>query len=415
MARRPLNILLSAYACEPDKGSEPGIGWNHALQLARRHEVWVITRANNRAPIEDALRASPQPSLHPVYHDPPSWLTWWKKGGRGVQVYYYLWQLSAYFVARKVQSSVAVDVTQHITFGRYWVPSLLPLLGRPFVWGPIGGADSVPRSFRRSLSPRGRLLNLARDLVRRLADLDPLVRLCAKRSALALATTPATAERLRRLGASEVRLMPAVGLPEADVEALARYPTEPEGAVRFMSVGNLLHWKGFEYGLRGFAAADLGAAEFVVVGDGPERRRLESVAFRLGIAERVRFLGRLPRERVLAELRDCHALVHPSLHDSGGWVCLEAMAAGRPVVCLDLGGPAVLVDDGAGFRIPARTPEEAVRLLAEAMRKIALDPPARASLGERGRSLVAREYSWDRRGDALERAYREALPGAYDG
>jgi len=398
---RPLRVLLSAYACEPNKGSEPGIGWNHGLQLAQRHEVWVITRANNREPIEEALRIAPQPRFHPVYHDLPRWARWWKRGSRGVEVYYYLWQMSVFFVARRLARHVDFDVTQHLTFGRYWVPSLLPFLHKPFIWGPVGGGDSVPKAFRASLSPHGRLRNAVRDTVRRIAELDPVLRYCARRSTLALATTPATEVRLRRLGAANVQLMPAVGLSEADIESLSGYPAIQGEVVRFVSIGNLLHWKGFEYGLRAFARANLKGAEYVVIGDGPERQRLELVSTHLGIEERVRFLH-------------CHALVHPSLHDSGGWVCLEAMAAARPVLCFDLGGPAVLVEERAGFRIPAESPAQAEWLLADAMRAVATDSVLRSQLGERGRELVAERYSWDHRGKLMADAYRESVSRTID-
>ncbi|MGB8801257.1 MAG: hypothetical protein WCC97_11250, partial [Candidatus Acidiferrales bacterium] len=64
---RPLKILLSAYACEPDKGSEPGVGWNHVKQAARFHDVWVLTRSNNRASIERALATEPMPNVHWIY------------------------------------------------------------------------------------------------------------------------------------------------------------------------------------------------------------------------------------------------------------------------------------------------------------------------------------------------------------
>jgi glycosyltransferase involved in cell wall biosynthesis len=95
--------------------------------------------------------------------------------------------------------------------------------------------------------------------------------------------------------------------------------------------------------------------------------RLQTLAQDLGIAHRVKFWGRLPREQTLAKLGDCHILVHPSLHDTGGWVCVEAMATGRPVICLNLGGPAVQVTEETGFKIEAHNPEQAVRDLAASM------------------------------------------------
>ena len=70
-----MRVLVSAYACEPGKGSEPGVGWNWARMIAQDHETWVLTRSNNRAPIEAALAADPQPNLRFIYVAPPRWLT----------------------------------------------------------------------------------------------------------------------------------------------------------------------------------------------------------------------------------------------------------------------------------------------------------------------------------------------------
>jgi len=270
----------------------------------------------------------------------------------------------------------------------------------------VGGADAVPRAFRSALSLNGRIRNTVRDIVRWLAEADPLLRYTARHSTLAFATTPETLLRLERLGAPRVQLMAAVGLPEEDVLRLSRYPSPADDEITFVSIGNLVHWKGFELGLRAFACSGLDEARYVVIGDGPERGRLERVARELDVDRRVRFLGRLPRERVLDELQRCHALVHPSLHDSGGWVCLEAMAAGRPVICLDLAGPAVLVEEGTGIRVPASAPAEVERMLAEAMCTVARNAPLRMSMGERGRAVVAEHFSWDRRGELMARAYR---------
>lgn len=88
-----VRVLLSAYACEPGKGSEPGVGWHWATELARLgHEVIVITRSNNRALIEKALKDASIPGLRFHYYDLPSWGRWWKRGPRGVRFYYWLWQ-----------------------------------------------------------------------------------------------------------------------------------------------------------------------------------------------------------------------------------------------------------------------------------------------------------------------------------
>ena len=127
----------------------------------------------------------------------------------------------------------------------------------------------------------------------------------------------------------------------------------------------------------------------------------------LGVADKIKFWGRLPREETLEKLAQSHVLVHPSLHDSGGWVCLEGMAAGRPILCLDLGGPAVQVTDETGFRVLAHTPEQVTKDLSEAMCRLAQEPNLRKNMGEAGKKLVREQYSWQAKGQQLSQLYKE--------
>jgi glycosyltransferase involved in cell wall biosynthesis len=409
-------VLISAYACEPDKGSEPGVGWTWALQISRWHEVWVITRANNRGSIEKALAARPMPNVHWVYFDLPRWAAFWKKGRRGGHAYYYLWQLGAYFVARKLHREVGFDLVHHVTFVNYWLPTFLALLPVPFVWGPVGGGESAPRGFRRCFSLRGKVFELLRDLARRLGELDPFVRLTAQRARVGLATTEETALRLRELGCRKVMVLSQVCMPSEVIARLDAFPVRQSGPFRLVSIGNLLHWKGFELGLRAFARFQLWApaAEYWIIGDGPEKKDLAKLAERLGVAERVTFLGAIPRQQVLEKLAECDVLLHPSLHDSGGWVCVEAMAAGRPVVCLDLGGPTVQVTEQTGIKVPAISPEQAVRDLAMAMLHLAQDPDTKARMSKASRRRVEEQFAWTSKGDRLRQIYEGTVTPAED-
>lgn len=407
-----LKVLLSAYACESGKGSEPGVGWGVAREMARFHDVWVITRANNRTAIEAELARNPVPGLNFVYYDLPRWARFWKSGQRGVQLYYYLWQIGAYFVARNLHRRIGFDLIHHVTFVKYWSPSLLALLPVPFIWGPVGGGESAPRAFWRDFSLRGHVYEALRGLARWLGEHDPLVRLTARRSAVALATTNETAARLRKLGARNVQVFSEVGLSKEEIAELGKIEGRSGNPVWFISIGRLLHWKGFHLGLRAFAEAGLAGAEYWIVGDGPERRRLETLARNLGIAERVKFWGTLPREETLQKLAECDVLVHPSLHDSGGWVCIEAMAAGKPIICLDLGGPAIQVTNRTGFKVPALAPVQAVSQIAIAIRRLASEPRLRKSMREAGRRRVTDHFEWSKKINYLLQIYEEAQNSA---
>lgn len=400
-----LRLLISAYACEPGGGSEAGRAWNLAAGLAERHQVWVITRANNRPLIEAALAQEPKPGLHFVYYDLPSWARFWKRGGRGVEPYYYLWQVAIYPLARRLHRRVSFDIVHHVAFGRHWSPSFLSLLPAPFVWGPLGGGDSAPPSFRKGLSKRGAALERLRVAARWAGEHDPFVRSTNSRAAVALARTPETAQRLRALGSRRVRLVSLTALTPEEAGSLPGR-RDDDRPFRVVSIGNLLHYKGFHLGLRAFASSGLEGAEYWIIGDGPERPRLVRLAEQLGVSELVRFWGRLPRAQVLERLHDCDVLVHPSLHDSFGWVCMEAMGAGLPVICLDLGGPATQVTDQTGFKVAARDPDQAVSDMARGLRELHADPDLRAHMGAMARKRVEEKFNWPIQLGLLEDIYR---------
>ncbi len=408
---KSIKVLISAYACRPNQGSEPGVGWNVTRELVKNHQVWVITREDNRPSIEAELAKNPVPGLQVVYYDLPKWARWWYRGQQwGVQFHYYLWQIGIYFLVRKLHREVGFDLIHHVTYVKYWSPSFLSLLPVPFIWGPVGGGESAPKAFWRDFSWRGRAYETVRDVARWIGEKDPFVRMTVEHSTLTGSTTEDTAKRLHKIGATNVQIISETALASEEIARLAHHTLPQASPVKFISMGRLLHWKGFHLGIRAFAEADLPEdAEYWLLGEGPERQRLQALAEKLGIAHRVKFWNRLPREETLQKLSQCVALVHPSLHDSGGWVCLEAMATGRPVLCLDLGGPAVQVTSETGFKVAAHTPEQAVRDLAASMTRLAQDSQLRVKMGQAGQKRVSDAYSWEAKGQSLTRLYEEIL------
>lgn len=408
-----MRVLISAYACEPGRGSEPGIGWDHVCQTARHHDVWVITRSNNRTAMEKALARHPIASLRCVYFDLPYWARFWKTGQRGINLYYYLWQIGSYLIARELHQQVKFDLAHHVTFGNYWRPTLLPLLRIPFIWGPVGGGESTPPGFHRAFSMRGRVYEGLRDYARKLGEHDPFVRLAARRSVAALATTSQTEERLLALGCRKVAVCAQSGLAPEELVKLMAIPLRQGNPFRVLSLGRHLHWKGFELGLRAFARfhALFPESEYWLIGDGPERKRLESLGRELGFRGRVVFWGALPRNQALEKIVQCDVLLHPSLHDSSPMVAVEAMAAGRPVVCLDLGGPGLQVTTETGIKVPANSPEQVVEDLATALFELAQDSIRRTRLGGAGRRRVQETFSWKAKGELMNQIYSEVFNG----
>jgi glycosyltransferase involved in cell wall biosynthesis len=346
-----------------------------------------------------------------VYFDLPRWALSWKRGQLGIELYYDLWHRLTRRIVRDLDREVGLDLTHHVTFGRYWGPTSLAYISRPFVWGPVGGGETAPAAFRADFGWRGRTYESLRHTARRCGEWAPSVRRTARRAALGLAVTPETRARMLALGTKHVELFSAMGFDRVSYDYLANLPSPSSVPLRFISIGRLLHWKGFHLGLKAFAAAAIPHSEYWIVGDGPEASNLANLVRTLGLESRVRFCGAQPRTKALEMLAASHVLVHPSVHDSGGWVCLEAMAAAKPVLCLDLGGPAQIVTDTTGVIVAAENPGQSICDLAQAMTQVGTNAEVRRMMGDAGRARVRHEFMWEQKGQRLDDLYASVLTG----
>lgn len=295
----------------------------------------------------------------------------------------------------------------HVTYCRYWNPSFIALLPVPFIWGPVGGGESTPKQLWKAYNFREKIYETVRDFARWLGERDRFVKITAERSTFAFATTEETASRLRLLKAKKVKVLEQCGLQQGEIDFLQRLPSAPSSPIRFISIGRILHWKGFQLGFQAFALAKLDRAEYWVVGEGPYQQSLYQQAEKLGISSQVKFWGWLARDETWHKLGDCHVLLHPSLHESGGLVCLEAMAARRPVVCLDLGGPGKMVPEETGFKIVATYVDEIVSKLADAMTVLARNSDLRMRMGKAAEERIKQTYNWRVKANLWMNLYEE--------
>ncbi|MGO8676601.1 MAG: glycosyltransferase family 4 protein [Limisphaerales bacterium] len=407
MAQR-LNVLISAYACEPDRGSEPEVGWQWALQMARFHDVTVLTRANNRAAIEAGLAAlrggRPLPVF--VYHDRHAFLTGMKRWFGTIQLYYLLWQKSAREVIARLHAVHPYDLMHHVTFAGFRYPAAVWGHRAPCIWGPVGGIESIPAGLlpwrhpgpliRETLRNGSNLLHAAAtsSLPRR-----------ARATTLVLASTPEMQRTFARLGV-ESRLMPTIGLNPAELPYREHVPDG--GPLKMVFVGNMIALKGLDLALDALKAAG-GDATLTLIGDGSYLPAAKGKTEALGLAARVIFKGRLPREQVLRLYAEYDLFFFPSLHDTGGCALIEAMCSELAVLCLDCGGPAVAVRQGCGIKVPLGPRARVVAGLTEGIRFYALNRSILAEHGKAARQAILRDYDWDMKGEQMNQCYQEAV------
>jgi len=426
-----LRVLTCAYAClledgAPVIGGEAVLGWNLVHQLARFHDVWVLTSASNRAGIEAELQRQPAPNITFVYIALPRWLRPFLTFFGGIQFFAYLWQVRAYFVARKLEAEVRFDVFHHLTYANDWMASYVGALLRvPYLRGPGGGAHQTPKAFLREYSRGARFSERCRNLLQKALRHDPFFLRGQRRARRILLCNREAAEVVPPRFQNKVQMFPVNGISAEDLRIIGGANgqgsgfavPEPErrklsgGTFHVLSAGKLLSLKGYALSLRAFAsfARRHPDVRFTLVGDGPERPRLEDLVSDLGLERQVDLEKWMPRPELLRLMRQCDTFLFPSLRDGGGAVVVEAMAAGKPVICMDLAGPGWHVTEECGIKIPARSPQEAIELMAQALERLYLDRELSVKMGQAGRARAEQIYRWDHLGDRLLKIYEEAL------
>jgi glycosyltransferase involved in cell wall biosynthesis len=176
-------------------------------------------------------------------------------------------------------------------------------------------------------------------------------------------------------------------------------------------VGRLLPFKGVSMLLQAFAALPF-PARLTIIGEGSERAALEKEAAGYRLEDRVQFTGNRPLAEIAAALQIAHVFCLPSVRESGGAVLLEAMAAARPVIAIDFGGPAEIVDAGVGVKLPPTGRTDVVQGLIAALTDVVQHPEHWAALGMEGRLRVERRYGWDAKIETALGMYREILEQA---
>ena len=380
-----MRILLSAFACLPDYGSESGIGWCWATSLAAAgHTVHVLTRRTNQARIEAHLASEECRSqqgaerdtfsrVHFIYVDVPySRLVPPTTGGR----FYLAWQVAAWRSARLLVREHDFDLAQHVSYGAIQVPSLLALLRIPLVFGPCGGGQTMPASLVPLMGSKARAERLRSALIGLLVW-SPLHRMLLRRTALLLATNRETMRLARRAGCPRVEFMLDTGLPDVfyagqgkPVQTMSSQgSTEP---VQFLWVGSDRPRKGLLLALEAMEKAKRHVRLTIISGDGFER--LSALIQKRGLGERVHLQGRVEWTEMGRFYRQADCLLFTSIRDSFGSQLLEAAAQALPILCLDQHGAGEFVTDAMGYRVKPSTPEATAVGLAGAIDRFAALP-----------------------------------------
>lgn len=411
-------VLVQAYACNPNYGSEEGVGWGWVTAISEHHDLHVLTAAYHKKDIEAALELQPQLKerirFHYVlqrawhYRPTPAW-KWIEESIMKpvMHVAYRSWQRAAYELAKELSETMQFDLVHVITYVGFRFPGQFWKLPLPLVWGPIGGLENTPWRYFSVLGTAGAIKFAGRNVMNTLHKLilPAPKRAFRKAEGGVIAATSRISEEIAKSYGVEsiVRCeIGAVGQPDS-VELSRRQDGAP-----LKIVWSALHANFKALPLLMEALAILPQTvdwTLTVLGSGPLTSKWQDLAVSLGVAGRVDWTGRVSRDVAIARMSESHVMVVTSLHDLSSSVLIEALCVGLPVICPDHFGFRDAIDDTCGFKVTTTSLTGMSQGIARALTILHDDEVRRQRLA-RGALERSRNYSWEETGRLVAQIYQ---------
>lgn len=411
-----MNVLLIGYACDPNKGSEEGVGWGWVQMIRRFAEVDVITADFN----EPGLRGREQAGLRFCFVKQRPWQYRPERVWRRIEdsalkplmnLSYTLWLGQATRLAREMVRRKRYDVVHLVTYVGFRFPGRFAELGVPFVWGPIGGLENTPWRFLREMGWYGAAYYTCYNVINTLQKaLLPgprrAMRIAGQAGGL-IAATEGIRREIRRWYGQESEVICEIGPPGTVATSISeRGEGEP---LRIAWSGLHLPGKALPLLLRGLSG--LGGRldwRLTVLGSGPLTGKWQRLARELGIAGRIEWTGKLRRDEAVRRVHEAHVFAITSLKDLTSTVLLEALSQGVPVVCPDHCGFSNVVTGDCGVKVKMESPRQLARDLAEAIARLGADEGERRRLAW-GALKRIEDFAWDVKARQVERIYRRVV------
>lgn len=406
-----LKVLLSCYACGPNYGSEAGMGWNFATQIAQYHDVHILVEKDEfEEKVTTYSQEHPEKVAHMHFHFirrkhhetlrlfwPPSY--YW---------FYRAWLKKAYQYAIELDREHHFDLSHHITIAGYREPGYLWKLDKPFIWGPVGGHSNSPWCLIPSLGLRGILHFGSRNILNSIQKRWGRASRAAAKAARFIMTSNSTAqEDIQKHWQRDTSFMSEIGCNLEDIR--------PTFTVHHSGTPLQICWVGET--VIGKAAHILFQAlllchepmELHLYGKGRKLEDWRKMVLKMGLSKRVFIHGFVPQKEVWQQMAQSHVLCITSIRDDTSAVILEGFRYGLPAIALDYTGFRDAITQDCGIKIPIHNKKQIIQAYAQALDELACDETKRQKLAQ-GALRRSRDYLWSEKMKTINQLYAQSCP-----
>ena len=402
-------ILISAFACQPNKGSEFNINWNWAVGLARLgYEVHCLTLRTNRPAIEEV--EVPE-NLHFEYVELPFGLQAIHEISEGfLYLHYIMWQWHAYQRAKKLHKKLKFELVHHVGWGSIQLGSFLYKLDAPFIFGPAGGGQKAPEAFKDYILGYWKS-EVKRDKVTGwLTNYGPSCKKMLRNADTVIACNPESLQLVKDIGAKNVHLSMDHGLQDDFYPENFVAKTPVPGTLKLLWVGRFMPRKAVLLNLDVMIRLKkYPNVTLTIVGDGEMKEDIIKKIKDNDLENTVKLTGMIPYSEVRNYYATSDIFFFTSLRDSCPTQLTESMAFGLPILTLNLHGQGFVVNDETGIRCSVETPEKTIDELEAAILDLYNNPEKVTKMSQAAYDF-ARRQTWSSRIGSLVKQHYPVQP-----
>lgn len=360
------NILVSAYAVSSDYGSEPGLGWNWIINLAKHCKLFVITEGEWKNGIEKCLKNLPQADNITFYYNSlPEEAREMSRNQGDWRFYYYYnkWQKKTLKIAEKIISENHIDIIHQLNMTGYREPGYLwKIKDIPYVWGPVGGVPQFPVKYLKGAGVKENFTKRVKNIINALQlKYSPRVQKAIERSDALVAGTGEAQEWLQRVSKKEVSVLNEQGCYVR--ENISCKTHSKREVFKITWAGRFYFRKQLNLALKTIAKLKhLSNIELHILGSGSEKinNYYKNMAKKLKINDRCIWYGNVEMSKVHEIMSDADIFLFTSVMDATSAVIMEAIQNDLPIVCHNTCGFGPIIDETVGRKIKITNPEQSV-------------------------------------------------------
>lgn len=407
-------VLINAYACSPDMGSEPGMAWNWCVNLANYCELHIITEGEFRDKIEAALPSLPQGCNMHFYYNPVSEKIrkmCWNQGDWRFYKHYKCWQRKTLEIAKSIIAEHHIDVIHQLNMIGFREPGYLwEIKDIPFVWGPIGGLKQFPLNYATDAGWKMRLFNI----IKNYANIFQIkygkrIDRAFRRADCLVSSIPDSYYAIKKYKGLESVIIPETGCIISD--NIKSDIKDTKAGLQLIWVAKFDFRKQLDLALKTIARIKhIPNLSLHICGAGSDKQicYYRDLAKSLGIEKKIIWHGNIAHEAVIKLMQHMDAFFFTSVSEDTSTVVLEAISCQLPVICFNTCGMGFVVNDNVGMKINLTNPEQSVEEFAQKIEYLYYHKDVLYQLSENCRQRQE-ELSWDNKAKQMYGIYKKIL------